>query len=541
VRSAALALVLLLAAPALAVEPRTVVEATGFARTSLYEEVVALVQQVAASSDLVAVTQLATTAEGRAVPLVILSRERVRTPAELRATGKPAVLVMANIHAGEVEGKEACQMLIREVASGRLARLLDHQVVLVIPIFNADGNDKLGANRHDKGPEVAGVRHNGQSLDLNRDYAKLESPEVRGLVRVWNTWDPLLFVDMHTTNGSYHREPVTYATSSSPNAAKALWDYMWGSLFPAAAARLKQDGWDSLPYGEFADGADPARGWINDTVEARFGTNYFGLRNRLAILDENYSYADFKTRVLASYAFVNAVLEYTDAHVAEIAALTRRVDEETRAAFSRQPFTVDSTIERLDDVTVKSYEFDRTPVTPEEKAQRPWLGEFRLTPTEVLRDYTVPYLALATPKRTIALPAGYVIPPGNDEAVRNLQAHGISVERLLAPCRLAAETFAVDKIEPAKAMFQGHYLLTFAGRYESGEVDVPAGSVFVDMHQPLARLIPVLLEPESVDGLGAWGFFSRSVVRQWSSAAAPFPVVRVAARPPVAMLAAAAE
>ena len=114
------------------------------------------------------------------VPLVILSRERVRTPSEMRATGKPAVLIMANIHAGEVEGKEACQMLIREVASGRLAALLDHQVILVIPIFNADGNDKLGKNRHDKGPEVAGVRYNGQYLDLNRDYTKLESPEVTG-------------------------------------------------------------------------------------------------------------------------------------------------------------------------------------------------------------------------------------------------------------------------------------------------------------------------------------------------------------------------
>jgi hypothetical protein len=541
VRSAALALVLLLATPALAVDPRTVVETTGFARTSLYQEVVDFVQQVAASSDLVAVTQLATTAEGRAVPLVILSRERVRTPAELRATAKPAVLVMANIHAGEVEGKEACQMLIREVASGRLAHLLDHQVVLVIPIFNADGNDKLGANRHDKGPDVAGVRHNGQSLDLNRDYTKLESPEVRGLVRLWSTWDPLLFVDMHTTNGSYHREPVTYATSSNPNAAKPLWDYMWGSLFPAAAARLARDGWDSLPYGEFADGADPAKGWINNTVEARFGTNYFGLRNRLAILDENYSYADFKTRVLASYAFVNAVLEFTDAHVGEIAALTRRVDEETRASFLKQPFTVESTIERFNDVTVKSYEFDRKPVTPEERAQRPWLDEFRLTPTEVFRDYTVPYLALAMPKRTITLPAGYVLPPGYDEAVRNLQAHGISVERLLSPCRLAAETFAIDTIDQAKSLYQGHVLLTFTGRYESGDVDVPAGSVFVDMRQPLARLVPVLLEPESVDGLGAWGYFSRAVVRQWSNATAPFPVVRVGARPPVAMLVPAAE
>ncbi len=535
-RSAALGLVLLLAVHAQAADPVTVVEATDYARTSLYQEVIDFIQQVAKTSDLVAITPLAVSAEGRLIPLVVLSRERVRTPAELRASGKPAVLIMANIHAGEIEGKEACQMLIREVASGRLAHLLDHQVILVIPIFNADGNDKLGVNRHDKGPELAGVRHNGQSLDLNRDYTKLESPEVRGLVRLWSTWDPLLFVDMHTTNGSYHREPVTYATSSNPNAAKPLWDYMWTELFPAAAARLRQAGWDSVPYGEFSDSVDPAKGWINDTVEARYGTNYFGLRNRLAILDENYSYADFKTRVLASFAFINAVLAYTDTHIAEIAELTRCADEVTRTTFLERPFAVESTIERFSDVTVKSYEFSREPVSAEDKAQHPWLGEFRLKPTDTFKDYTAPYLALATAKKTITLPAGYIVPPGNDDAVRNLQAHGIAVERLLAPCRVAAETFAIDSIEQAKSLYQGHVLLAFAGHYESGEVDVPAGSVFVDMRQPLARLIPVLLEPESVDSLGAWGFFSRTVVHQWSNATAPYPVLRVAARPPVPML-----
>jgi len=196
---------LLLAVQAWAAEPVTVVEATDYTRTSLYREVLDFLQQVERTSSVMAIAPLATSTEGRMVPLVILSKERVRTPNELRATGKPAVLVMANIHAGEVEGKEASQMLIREVANGRLAGLLDHQVILVIPIFNVDGNDKLGKNRHDKGPELAGVRYNGQYLDLNRDYTKLESPEVSALVRLFNTWDPALVVDMHTTNGSYHR------------------------------------------------------------------------------------------------------------------------------------------------------------------------------------------------------------------------------------------------------------------------------------------------------------------------------------------------
>jgi hypothetical protein len=518
-------------------EPATVVEATDFARTSLYAEVVEHVRRIASTSDLVALASLARSAEGREVPLVILSKERVRTPAELLATGKPAVLVMANIHAGEVEGKEACQLLIRDVAMGPLSGLLDHQVVLVVPIFNADGNDKLGKNRRDKGPELAGVRHNGQYLDLNRDYTKLETPEVRGLVRLLREWDPVLLVDMHTTNGSYHREPVTYTTGGNPNGAKALADYMWRSLFPAVARSLREThGWDSVPYGSFVDAEHPEKGWENDSIEARYGTNYVALRNRLTILDENYSYADFKTRVLSSYAFVRAILEYSGAHAGELAALVRRVDAETRDGYREQSFAAEWKLDRLMDVTVKGFEHAKVPTTPEERARNPRLGEFRMQPTEVPRDYTAPYMALAVPSRTVPLPAGYVLLPGFDEAVRTLLAHGIAVERIEQPCKVSAERFALEKVETAKDLYQGHVPVTLSGGYEKADLELPPGSVFVDMRQPLARLIPVLLEPSSTDSLAAWGLFSRALVRQWSAEPGVYPVVRVSTRPPVPLV-----
>lgn len=532
-----LVLALSIAAPVWAAEPITVVEATDYARTSLYQEVLDFLYQVERTSSLVAIAPLTTSTEGRMVPLVVLSKERIRTPNELRATGKPAVLVMANIHAGEVEGKEACQMLVREVASGRLANLLDHQVILVIPIFNADGNDKLGKNRHDKGPEVAGVRYNGQYLDLNRDYTKLESPEVSALVRLFNTWDPVLVVDMHTTNGSYHREPVSYTTCANANGPKALADYMWKRLLPEAAARLKNDsGFDSVPYGEFVEGANPSKGWINEAIEARYGTNYVGLRNRLSILDENYSYADFRTRVLASFAYIRAVLEFTSANAGEIAALVARVDRETAASYFKGQFVAEATLEKSWDVTVKGYEFTTEPVTREEKAKYPWRGDVRVKPTDVPHDYTVPYLALAAPKKTVPLPLGYIVLPGQDEVLKNLQAQGIVVERLVEGCRLPAERFVIEKIEPAKSLFQGHVLLTLSGHYEKVEADVPAGSLFVDMRQPLARLTPALLEPASTDSLAVWGFFDRAIVRQWSNEPAPYPVLRVDSRPPVPLL-----
>ena len=355
-RAITLIIVILFAFLLPAQEILTVAESSDYAKTSLYDEVMSFLYRVQKQSDLVKILPLTTSSEGRLIPLVVLSKEGVSRPVDLQTAGKPAVLIMANIHAGEVEGKEASLMLIRDIALGRLHGLLDSQVLLFIPIFNADGNDKLGHNSHDLGPELAGVRFNGQNLDLNRDYLKLESPEVRALVDIFNSWDPLLVVDMHTTNGSYHQEPVTYSTLLNPNSDKNLRDYMWQKFFPAVAGALKAvHGFASVPYGSFVDREFPEKCWTSDALEARYGSNYVGLRNRFSVLDENYSYADFKTRVLSSRAFVLSILAFTAKNIGAMAGLARRADRETTAHFSRGEFVLEFKLEKLFDLTLKSY------------------------------------------------------------------------------------------------------------------------------------------------------------------------------------------
>ena len=516
----------------------TVAESSDYARTSLYDDVMQFLYQVQKTSDLVSVLPLAFSSEGRMIPLVVVSREKVSRPADLALYGKPAVLVMANIHAGEVEGKEASLMLIRDIASGKFPGMLDSQVLLFIPIFNADGNEKLGRNRRDLGPELAGVRYNGQNLDLNRDYMKLESPEVQALVGLFNSWDPVLTVDMHTTNGSYHREPVTYSTVLHPNGDPLLADYMWRQLFPSVAGTLKTlYGYDSVPYGNFVDREFPEKGWENDALEARYGSNYVGLRNRFSVLDENYSYADFKTRVLASRAFVASILDYTAKNVGAMAEMARRCDRETIARFHRGKFALEYKLERLFDITVKSYEFVKEAIRPEDRANYPpWAGEFIMSKTDTLRDYTIPYFSLAVPSRTLPLPAGYVLAPHQGEVLANLKRHGIRVERVLEGFRAEAESFIITSVEPGRSIYQGRVQNTIRGSYEKVEADIPPGSYYIGLDQPLARLVPVLLEPESVDSLAAWGFFNRVIVQQWSNRPGPYPVRRLAERPTVPML-----
>jgi hypothetical protein len=516
----------------------TVAESSNYTKTSLYDDVMSFLYQVQKKSELIKILPLTTSSEGRLIPLVVLSKERVSRPVDLQTAGKPAVLIMANIHAGEIEGKEASLMLIRDIALGKLSSLLDSQVLLFIPIFNADGNDKLGHNRRDLGPELAGVRFNGQNLDLNRDYLKLESPETRALVDIFNSWDPLLVVDMHTTNGSYHQEPVTYSTLLNPNSDKSLRDYMWQKFFPAVAGALKAvHGYDSVPYGSFVDREFPEKGWTSDALEARYGSNYVGLRNRFSVLDENYSYADFKTRVLSSRAFVLSMLAYTAKNIRAMADLARRADLETAVHFSRGEFVLEFKLEKLFDLTLKSYEFVKEIIKPEDRAKYPpWEEGFIMKRTDVLKDYKLPYLSLAVPGRSLKLPAGYVLMPLQPEALLNVKRHGIRVERILEGFKAEGENFKITGIELDKNIFQGHVLNTIKGQYEKAAVDIPAGSYYVSLEQPLARLVPVLLEPESSDSLAAWGFFNRVIVQQWSNRPGLYPVYRLAQKPLVAML-----
>ncbi len=507
----------------------TVAEQSNYKRTSAYKDVMEFLFAAQTRSDKIEILKLTTSAEGRLVPLVVISSDGIKSPKELILSGKPAVLIMANIHAGEIEGKEATLMLTRDFVENKDNHHLENQVVLVIPIFNPDGNDKFGKNRRDNGPELAGTRYNGQYLDLNRDYLKLESPEVRGLVKLFNQWDPVLVVDLHTTNGSYHRHPVTYSTNVNPNGDLSLADYMWKRFFPGTAKILKDTyGYDSIPYGNFTDWIQPEKGWSNDAFLPRYGNNYTGLRNRFTVLDENYSYDDFKTRVLACYGFIKSILQYTHQHIKEMEKMVKAADINTKNSYTRENFILEFNEEKLFDVTVKSYEFQVEKIKEEDRSQYPpWFGDYIVKKTDVYKDYTVPYYGKAVPKRSIPLPGAYIVLPYQDAVIKNLQRHGITAAKIKKPFQAEVEVFKIEEIKPAQRLYQGHVFIGLKGHYVPETLTIPKNSYLISMRQPLARLLPVLLEPESEDSLAAWGFFNRQLVSQWTDKPLLYPVYRL--------------
>ena len=228
-------------------------ELTNYEETSSYDDVIQFLDVVAAASPLIQLTTFGTTFEGRSMPLVIVGDVSGTGPSDVIATGKTRVFIQANIHAGEVCGKEAMLMFLRDVAQGLHAELFDSLVLLVAPIYNADGNERVRVTNRPRqhGPvRGMGQRPNAQGYDLNRDHIKLDSPEATALVRLMSQYDPHVGVDLHTTNGTRHGYHVTYAPPLHPNTDSRILGLLKDEWLPHADDYLlEKSGWESHDYG----------------------------------------------------------------------------------------------------------------------------------------------------------------------------------------------------------------------------------------------------------------------------------------------------
>ncbi|MBP6909160.1 MAG: M14 family metallopeptidase [Candidatus Saccharicenans sp.] len=508
--------------------PLTVAESSQYTATSYHAEVISFINELQKLSPNLVVENIGTSAEGRSIPMLIISNPPVHSPLFARYLNKTVIYIQANIHAGEVEGKEASLMLARELVLNPAHPYLQNLVILIVPDLNPDGNDKINPKNRlqQPGPEKGvGVRPNGQNLDLNRDAIKLESPEMRAVVsQIINRWDPALVLDLHTTDGAYHEETVTYSWPVNPNIDPELLAYQRDVMLPAIVKNLKDKyGTLAAPYGMFRDWRDPAKGWETFEPQPRYFTNYAGLRNRLSILDENYVHADYKTRVISCFNFLKAILDYASVKATDIQKLIEAADRRTVAAGlnpAGKTFAVEFDLQPLPKpITIQAYELEVT--------ERPGGGFPQIKPTDRKKPVTIPYYANYVPQKTVNLPYGYLISISDPSLVAILLEHGLLVEQLTAGLTLEVEVFKPKEVKASDRPFQGHRLEKIKGEYKKEARTFPAGSLFIRCAQPLGYLAAYLLEPESDDGLAVWNFFDRYLYPEWQRNLADFPVYRL--------------
>ena len=503
-------------------------EQTNYEETSRYEDVARFIGELQKRTDKLRVESFGKTEEGRDLPLMIFADPPIARPQEARASGKPVIFIQANIHAGEVEGKEATLHLARRIAIGDLRSLLNNLVILIAPIYNADGNEKISLNNRtaQNGPiGGVGTRENAKGFDLNRDYMKLETPEANALVALFNRWDPHLTVDLHTTNGSYHGYHLTYAPTLNPNADARLIAFERNKMLPAITrSMLKAHKFRIYYYGNFAtkermnrelipfeversgSEARPAdkpetKIWRTFDHRPRFGNNYCGLRNRLTILSEAYSYLDFKGRVAVTEAFVEEIFKYSALHADEITALIKRVDDDViRGRVERQGVEFElKPLEKPASILVGEVEKVKNPRSGKMMTA---MIENKLTPTPM------PEYGLFAATKSLALPRAYIFrnEDGMKSVVAKLLAHGVAVEELTEALTVEVESFIIDDVKKAARAFQGHAEVKLKGRTQKETVQFPSGSILVRTSQPSASLIFYLLEAESDDGFVNWNF-----------------------------------
>ncbi|HXG88877.1 MAG TPA: M14 family metallopeptidase [Vicinamibacterales bacterium] len=533
-RPAILVLLLLTGVHAQQTDFRTRAEITDYIETSSYDDVIRIAKELASSSRLVRYETFGKTEEGRDLPLLILSDPVVATPMEARKLGRPIVFIQANIHAGEVEGKEAALILARRMTSGDLRPLLRRLTILIAPIYNADGNEKVSVqNRTAQYGPVAGVgtRENAKGLDLNRDYIKLDSAEARALVGLINRWDPHVAIDLHTTNGSYHGYHLTYSPTLNPNADARLIALARDRILPAAQqAVLKKHNLRTYYYGNFASESglarensrvDPAKPgdtvWRTFDHRPRFGNNYVGLRNRLAILSEAYSYLDFRGRVRVTEVFVEESLRAVAANAERLVALTTLLDTEATVAGSGVEFRL-AALPAPVEILVSDVEKELNPKSGKEML----VMSSKATPVK-MKDF-----GLFEVTRTVAMPAGWLIPKADvvggryAAAIDRLRWHGLQIQEVAAVAPLDVERFIVQSLTKAERVFQGRNEARLTGKYETAKVSAQQGALYIPANQPLSRLAFYLLEAESDDSLVTW-----NVIDEGLTAGETYAIYRV--------------
>jgi dipeptidyl aminopeptidase/acylaminoacyl peptidase len=507
------AVALLLLAPLgfaqVAVPPlQTTGEATKFAKTSTSAEVVKFCELLAQQSPKVKHSTFGTSGEGRPLPLLVVSDPPVSGPEEAEKSGKPVVIVTANIHAGEVDGKEAVLALARDLVNEKDSPVLKKCVLVIAPNFNPDGNDKFGEWRKTQnGPKEVGTRANAGGYDLNRDFVKLETPETRAVVGLLNTWKPVMVIDCHTTNGSYHRYTLTYDGPRMPACDPRLIAFAQTKLFPATEEKVKKaTGFDTFTYGDFDK--DHAQ-WLTYGTGPRYGTQLYSLRGSLGILSESYTYSSFEDRVRASYAFVKANCEYVAENADAVKALVADA-KKTRAKVALRT----KTVAREKPLTVFGYV----------EVQK----DGRTVRTEEKKDYTCRIIDKLEPTLEVDVPRAYLIPAEYSAVADNLRRHGIRVEEVREQIDLPGETYTVTDTKLAATEFQKHKTRTVEATAATGTVRAEPGMFLVSTTQDLGQLAAYLLEPMAEDGLTTWNFFDAGI-----ATGKTFPVRRITADKPV--------
>jgi len=489
---------------------QTVAERSDFRATSTYDETLTFLRKVQARAPhMIRVTDFGRSGQGRPLPLVIVSSEGAFTPDAAAAVGKPVLLLQSCIHAGEVDGKDASLMILRDIALGRRPDLAEAATVLFAPIYNADGHERVSPfNRpNQNGPvEGMGYRATAAGINLNRDFLRVASPEGRAMARLVSRWRPHLHVDNHVTNGSDHAWVLTWLVPEAPLLSPTVDTWIKRHL-PSVLDRTKAAGHPSGPYVSLVDGADPSRGMEWDMFQPRYSSNYFPLRNRVSILIEMHAHKPFRDRVLANRDFMAELILEAGRAGQELTQSVRAAESDTIAlglpdAEPSQVVLRWQLAESADTVLWPASEWtiEESIVTGSPSVQ--------YHPGEIL-EVEMEWRHAVAARLSVPRPRGYVVLAGWPQIEEVVAAHGLEAHLVAEATTVDVETIRVADPTLASRPYQGTVMVEdFSVSRQPESIEIPVGSLWIPADQPDFEVAVQLFEPEAPDSLVRWGAIS---------------------------------
>ncbi|HNU82127.1 MAG TPA: M14 family metallopeptidase [Thermoanaerobaculia bacterium] len=487
----------------------TPAERAGFDATPSLAETGAYLDRLAGRLPMLRIEPFGLSGAGRTMTVAIVSPDGAFTPAAAAATGRPVVLVLNGIHAGEIDGKDATLALLRDAALGRRPDLFAGLTLLVVPVYNVDGHERVSPwNRPNQdGPRAGmGFRTTANGTDLNRDFLKATAPETRALLALVNAWRPHLIVDMHVTDGCDHDWVLTWSASEAPQLAPEV-DAWLRPRLAGALARTAAAGHPNGPYVDLRNPYDPAQGFSSWVGEPRYSSGYFPLRQRPTVLVEMHSHKPYERRVRAAEEFLAALFAEVGAHgdglvgairaaeAREVAA-GRPTAEPSELAVEYRAGTAAETIR----FPVYDWYFEPSLVTGQQ-VMRYRRGE--------VRELEVPWYRSHESARTVPRPRGYLVMPGWPEIEARVAAHGLRCRRLTEPVEIDLERYRLGAPRFAERTFQGLTRVEAVATVERGRFRLPAGALWIPADQPDFEVAVQLFEPDAPDSLLRWGLLSR--------------------------------
>lgn len=511
--SSLLVLAILALQPAAAASLRTIAERSGHKRTGRYDEIERLCPAYQQNwPTQVRCFEFGRTPEGRPMLALVASADGVLDAASAHRAQRPIVLMQGGIHAGESDGKDAGLYALREMLDGTAAPgALAATTFVFIPVLNVDGHERFGRwNRPNQvGPEEMGWRTTAQNFNLNRDYVKADAPEMHAVLRLLNEWDPLLYVDLHVTDGAQFEHDVSYTvtptlTPESDVQRNAV------TLRDELMQRMRAAG--SLPidfYPAFVRDDEPNSGFAVSIGPKRFSTEYWAGRNRIAVLVETHSWKDYPTRVRITRNSIVAMMEVAARDGRKWQQAAQAADERAARIGGTNVVLGYENTQHVRTIEFRGYEYTRAPSA----VSGALLTRYNPKKPQIWR---IPLADEVRPATTVAAPrGGYIVPAAYAQLVGDkLALHGIESRKLPNATAVAAEVFRATKVSLASSSFEGHTPVTLDGQWARERRDVPAGSLFVPIAQARSLLLMTLLEPKDPDSLVSWGFFSTAFERK---------------------------